>query len=110
MKIVLKGWVYAQQYSWDKPDEWKYSFFSGQKIDACASENGTGYLPVMPYEVELDGPADWNPIQHMVAGLEAERAEVIADYQKSVASINERLGKLLALTNGAAPPAPDAAA
>ena len=103
MKIVFKGWVYAQQYSWSKPGEWNYSFFGGPKIDAVASECSTGYLAVMPYETELDFPADWNPISSQVKSLEAEKAAALTDYQALVAKINERLSKLQSLTNDVPP-------
>ena len=52
-----------------------------------------------PHSVTLPLPEDWNVHSAQVAALEAEKQQAVADYQATVASINERLGKLLALSN-----------
>lgn len=49
--------------------------------------------------VEFDTPDDFNPIPAQVAALEQEKGAALGAYQKTVAQINERLGKLLAITN-----------
>ena len=49
-------------------------------------------------QIEIEVPDDFNPIPLQVAALELEKAEVLEAYQRSVASINERLSKLLAIT------------
>jgi hypothetical protein len=48
--------------------------------------------------VEFDVPDDFDPIPKQVAALEAEKREALAEYQSKVASINERLSKLQAIT------------
>ena len=55
-----------------------------------------------PHKVTLPLPANFNMHAAQVASIEAEKLKAIADYQATIASINERLGKLLALSNGAA--------
>jgi len=52
-----------------------------------------------PQEVTIEVPDDFNPVPQQMAALEKEKAEALAAYQKSVADINERLSKLLAITN-----------
>ena len=51
--------------------------------------------------VTVEVPDDWNPIPGQVAALEREKTEALAKYQASVAQINERLSKLLAITHEA---------
>jgi hypothetical protein len=50
-------------------------------------------------QVEVDVPDNFNPIPHQVAALEAEKEKALEEYQAKAAQINERLSKLLALTN-----------
>ena len=54
---------------------------------------------VGPQEVTIEVPDDFNPVPRQVAALEAAKAEALAAYQRTVAELNERLSKLLALTN-----------
>lgn len=56
---------------------------------------------VGPRTITVEVPDDFNPIPQQVAALEREKAEALAKYQASVASINERLSKLLAITHEA---------
>lgn len=50
--------------------------------------------------VTIEVPDNWNPIPGQVAALEREKADALKKYQASVLQINERLSKLLAITNG----------
>lgn len=103
MKISLSGWIYAQHYSWEKPGVWSFSFFHGEKIKTVSNEHSTGFIPVMPYSFEIDLPDDWNPVALQVSALEKEKVKLLDAYHLSVASINDRLNKLQALTNEAEP-------
>jgi hypothetical protein len=49
-------------------------------------------------DITFDLPADFDPIPRAVAALEAEKREAMAEYQRKVAAINERLSKLQAIT------------
>ena len=53
--------------------------------------------------VTVEVPNDFNPVPSQVAALEREKLAALEDYQKSVADINNRLSKLLAITNEATP-------
>ena len=50
-------------------------------------------------EIEHQLPTDWNPIEVQTRALNDAKAKALADYQRTVASINERLSKLQAITN-----------
>ena len=65
-------------------------------------EIGAHVLGSWSHQVTLPLPEDFNVHAAQVAALEAEKTAAIAAYQATVASINERLGKLLALSNEAA--------
>ena len=49
--------------------------------------------------VEVDIPDDFNPIPAQVAALEKSKRDAMDAYQRTVAEINDRLSKLLAITN-----------
>ena len=49
--------------------------------------------------VTVEVPEDFNPVPAQVAALEKAKAEALAAYQKTVGELNDRLSKLLALTN-----------
>jgi len=61
------------------------------KVD---SEN---YTYVCQQEIELEVPDNYDPRAQQIAALEAQKTKAMADYQKSVTEINERISKLQAL-------------
>lgn len=58
-----------------------------------------GVLGQWPHEITVPLPDDFNPVAAEVASLEAQKLQALQQYQTSVAVINERLSKVLALTN-----------
>ena len=67
----------------------------------CRVDDKDDCLFIGAQQVVIDVPDDFNPIPHQVAALQAEKAATLDAYQRSVASINERLSKLLAITHNA---------
>ena len=90
--IKVKGYVNALRSSFDGAPV----FFVSQ-VD-CA---GPDVIYSQRIEIEHTLPADWNPIEVQTRALNEAKAKALADYQRTVAEINERLSKLQALTNGA---------
>ena len=52
---------------------------------------------VGPQEIEIDVPKNYDPRAQQIAALEKQKQKVIADFQKSVDDISERISKLQAL-------------
>jgi hypothetical protein len=50
--------------------------------------------------VEVEVPDNFSPVAGQVAALRAQEQKELENYQNTVAKINDRLSKLLALTNG----------
>ena len=48
-------------------------------------------------EIEIEVPDNYDPRAQQIAALEKEKQKVMADYQKTVTEINERISKLQAL-------------
>ena len=72
--------------------EWKPAIWSFRIDD---SERR---LFVRDIEVEIDAPADFNPVPQQVAALEKDKLEALEEYQDKVAAISLRLAKLMAIT------------
>ena len=89
---VFMSYGYKKDYSgkhWT-PDLW---------MCKVSEEEDRVYVGAQTLTIEV--PDDFNPIPAQVAALEKEKAAALAAYQRSVADINERLSKLLAITNEA---------
>jgi hypothetical protein len=52
---------------------------------------------VSEQDVEIEVPENFDPRQSEVAALEARKIKAMADYQKTVTEINDRISKLTAL-------------
>jgi hypothetical protein len=49
-------------------------------------------------EIEINVPDDFDPRGQQIAALEKEKQKVMADYQKTVTDINNRINNLKAIT------------
>jgi len=58
-----------------------------------------GAIGCWPHDITVPLPEDFNPVAEEVAALNKQKALVLESYQRTVADINERLSKLLAITN-----------
>ena len=91
--ITKTVYLVAYHWDWQKPDVICYGITDNQP------EIGGSILGCWPHEITLSMPEDFNVHAAQVVALQAEEAKAVADYQAAVASVNERLGKLQALTN-----------
>jgi hypothetical protein len=89
MKIKVTAHIYFSKYSWENKGEFLLFY---AKIDG--SEN---MVYVSTQEVEVDVPENFDPRALQIAALEAQKQKAMADFQKSVDDINERISKLQAL-------------
>ena len=90
MKIKVTAHIYFSKYSWENKGEFLLFY---AKIDG--SEN---MVYVSTQEVEVDVPENFDPRALQIAALEVQKQKAMADYQKSVNDINERISKLQAIT------------
>jgi len=89
MKIKTTLYIYRTQYAWQEKGSYDaYTFIAGD------NENRT---LVGEQEVELDIPDNYDPRAQQIAALVASKQELMADYQKSITSINNKISKLQAL-------------
>ena len=90
MKIKVTAHIYFSKYSWENNGEFLLFY---AKIDG--NEN---MVYVSTQEVEVDVPENFDPRALQIAALEAQKQKAMADFQKSVDDINERISKLQAIT------------
>ena len=89
MKVKTALYVYHNQYAWQ--DQGTYDAYTWKaedtEIRTCVGQQ----------EVELEIPDNYDPRAQQVAALENHKQKVMADYQKTVDTINEKISKLQAL-------------
>lgn len=95
MKATLKAYLYmVQEYDFSLsgiPKVWKPDLWAHKAPDSESR------IFLREVGVEVEAPDDFNPVPAQVAALEAEKAQALAEYQKTVVEINERLSKLLCI-------------
>ena len=89
MKVKTALYVYHTQYAWQ--EEGSYQAYTWHSEDTAIS------TLVGQQEVELDIPDNYDPRAQQVAALIASKQALMAEFQKSVDDINERISKLQAL-------------
>jgi hypothetical protein len=89
MKIKTTINIYFCKFAWEEVGKFVPFAFP---VEPC--EN---YTYVSQQEIELEVPDNYDPRAQQIAALEAQKQKVMADYQKSVTDINDRISKLQAL-------------
>ena len=88
MKVTIKGFINYKNDGWYDGDDYHFN-----KYDM--SEHG--YVTVMPHEIEVEGPDDFDPRTKQVAALIAEKQKARADFLKRVTEIDRQIQSLLAI-------------
>ena len=89
MKIKTTVHIHFTQYSWE--NEGSYTVHS-IKLDDTEHRTYVG-----EQEIEIEVPEDYDPRAQKIAALEKYKKKVMADYQKTVTEINDRISKLQAI-------------
>lgn len=89
MKIKITAHIYYNKDVWD--EKGKFEVFT-YKFDDCDYRTYVG-----EQEIEIEVPDGYDPRAQQVAALEAKKKKVMAEYQKTVTEITERINKLQAI-------------
>jgi hypothetical protein len=89
MKVKITAYIHYNKYSWD--DKGNFEVFSF-KFDDDDSRTYVG-----EQEIEVEVPDNYDPRAQQIAALEKHKQKVMADFQRSVDGINEKISKLQAL-------------
>lgn len=89
MKIKTIAYIHYTKYSWEEEGEFR--------VDCMRLNDNEYHTFVGEQEVEIDVPDNYDPRPQKIAALEKQKQKAMADYQKSVLDINDRISKLLAL-------------
>ena len=89
MKVKITVHIYYATYSWQEAGEYQvmYAKLSDDEYRTYVGSQ----------EIEIDVPDDYDPRAQKVAALEEKKKRAMADYQKTVTDINERISRLQAL-------------
>ena len=89
MKIKITAHIYYNKDVWDEKGKFEVFTF---KFDDCDYRTYVGLQ-----EIEIEVPDGYDPRAQQVAALEAKKKKVMAEYQKTVTEITERINKLQAI-------------
>ena len=89
MKIKTEINIYFCKFAWEEVGKFLPFAFP---VEPCEY-----YTFVCKQEIEMDVPDNYDPRAQQIASLEAQKTKAMADYQKSVTDINDRISKLQAL-------------
>ena len=93
MKIKTTVHIHYQKYDWE--DEGQFQVYS------CQLDDAVHRTYVGPQEIEIEVPDNYDPRAQQISALEAEKKRVMAEYQKTVTDITERINKLQAIEHTA---------
>ena len=89
--MKIKTTIHIHYCKWDWEEKGEYLIFSYKFYD----DDHRTY--VCEQEIEIEVPDNYDPRAQQIAALEKQKQKVMADYQKSVNEINDRITKLQAL-------------
>jgi hypothetical protein len=89
MQVKTTVHVHYQKYSFDEKGEFQVFSF---KLEDCDHRVYVG-----PQEIEIEVPDKFDPRAQQIAALEQQKQKVMAEYQKTVTEINNRISNLQAL-------------
>ena len=90
MKIKITAHIYYNKDVWDEKGRFEVFTF---KFDDCDYRTY-----VCEQEIEIEVPDNYDPRAQQIEALEKEKQKVMADYQKTVTEINNRINNLKAIT------------
>jgi len=89
MKLPITVYLFLTKYSWEESGN--YSVLSVKLDD-------TEYRTfICEQEVELDIPDNYDPTAQKIFALNVEKAAAFDTFTKTVATLNEKIGKLQAI-------------
>ena len=89
MKIKTTVHIHFTKYSWETEGCFQAMSY--------VIKDDVNHAYVGPQEIEVEVPDHFDPRPAQIAVLEAQKQKVMADYQKMVTEINEKISKLQAL-------------
>lgn len=99
MKQTAKTFVFMCEHSIFSPTDYTHTTVWRPECWPCKVDEHDTRVFIGEQTVDVDIPDDFDPVPGQVAALKAKQAEALELYQRTVAEINERLQKLLAITN-----------
>ena len=90
MKIKTTAHIYYSKYPWEEKEQY-FVFYA--KVNDQEDRTYVG-----EQEIEIEVPDNYDPRAQQIEALEKEKQKVMADYQKTVTEINDRINNLKAIT------------
>jgi GH35 family endo-1,4-beta-xylanase len=93
--MKIKTTIHIHFQKWDFEEQGQYLIYSHKFDD-------TNYrVHVCECEVEVEVPDEFDPRTQQIAALEQQKQKAMAEYQKTLTDINEKISRLQAITHEA---------
>ena len=89
MKIKITAYIHYAKYPWEDKGEFQIWYV---KLN---DDQDRTY--VCEQEIEIEVPDNYDPRAQQIVALEKQKQKVMADYQKTLTDITERINKLQAI-------------
>jgi hypothetical protein len=89
MKIKIYAYIHYIKYNWE--EKGNFCIFS------CKLEDDDIRTYMGEQEVEIEVPENFDPRPNQISALKAKKIKAMADYQRTIDEINERISKLQAI-------------
>jgi hypothetical protein len=90
MKIKQTIYIHHHKYVWE--DKGNFEVWSFQ------ADDDQFRTFVCSQEIEIEVPDDYDPRTQQIAALEKQKQKAMAEHQKTITDINERISKLQAIS------------
>jgi hypothetical protein len=90
MKIKIIAHIHYSKWHFDGKGEFQ--------LYSCQLDDNDYRTYVGEQEIEIEVPDNYDPRAQQIAALEKQKQKVMADYQKTVTEINNRINNLKAIT------------
>ena len=90
MKTKVKAFIHYSENCWESPTNFEVFPFQFDDVSYRTF--------VCEQEIEIEVPDNYDPRPQKIAALEKEKQKIMADFQKSVDDINNKISKLQAIS------------
>jgi len=97
--IEIKGWIFAKPNGYTKRIEFEFSSYDYEKaVKEGYNVSDWGSLKkIAEHTITVDVPDDIDPAALLIAGLEAERTKLRAEFTRRINDINDKIQSLQAI-------------
>ena len=95
--IIIEGCIYASYQDWRKDFGFIFTNVRGNEI--CQIFIDDNYIPIAPYNIEVEMPEDIDLHKGHLVGLQNKRKLILAQNQGKINEIDAKIQEFMAIEN-----------